>query len=257
MLYQAQFERLELKYLVDEHTAAQVRSAIAPFCEPDPYNGTRGSGYYIGSLYFDSPDLAFYRAKERRDQDRLKLRARVYDQTGDVSLEIKRKRGDVVWKQRVRVPRASWAEAAQGFGHSSAGTRWQEDVLERFAHTFAQFGAEPKVMVEYEREAYASELDAYARVTFDRNVTAYPSEAWTFQPDRDAPRALDTRVDRDLSSPIILELKSELMMPAWMVSLIHDFELMRVGYSKYNTAVRATLGELWLGDPLYQELEHA
>ncbi len=258
MLYQAQFERLELKYLVDESIAAQIRSAIAPFCEPDPYNGSFGRGYYIGSLYFDSPDLAFYRAKERRDQDRLKLRARVYDDTGHVSLEIKRKRGDVVWKQRALVTREGFMDAAQGFGRTVSGSARQEEVLERFAHTFAQFGAEPKLMVEYEREAYASQMDAYARVTFDRAITAYATDRWSFAEHGEQATALETRLqEHTAASPMILELKSELFMPTWMTNLIRDFELMRVGYSKYNTAVRATLGSLWVGDPLHQELEHA
>jgi len=256
MVYQAQFERLELKYLIDEVTAAEIRAAVLPFCDPDPYNGRYGRGYYIGSLYFDSPDFAFYRAKERRDHDRLKLRARVYDATGPVSLEIKRKRGDVIWKQRAAVPRETFMDSVLGFGATVSGTSRQEQVLERFAGTFAKYGAEPKLMVEYEREAYASRMDAYARVTFDRNVTAYATENWAFM-ENVARTALDTGTSERSASAVILELKAEQFLPQWMISLIHDFELFRIGYSKYNTAVQATLGALWVGDPVFMGLEHA
>ncbi len=256
MVYQAQFERLELKYLVDEVTAAQLLAAVLPFCDPDPYNGRFGRGYYIGSLYFDSPDFAFYRAKERRDHDRLKLRARVYDEAGPVSLEIKRKRGDVIWKQRAAVPREVFMDSALGYGPTVSGSPRQEQVLERFAGTLAKYGAEPKLMVEYEREAYASRMDAYARVTFDRKVTVYPTDKWAFMEDV-ARTPLDTGTSERSASAVILELKAEQFLPQWMVSLIHDFELFRVGYSKYNTAVQATLGALWLGDPVFMGLEHA
>jgi hypothetical protein len=169
MAYQDLFERLELKYLIDEVTAAAIRRAIAPHCEPDLFNGTVGRGYSIRSLYLDSPGLVCFRAKERGDHDRFKLRARTYDAYGQVHLEIKRKRGDVVWKERAAVPRESWAEAAQGW---RAPHTKNPRALERFARLTAELGAEPRMMVDYEREAYASHHDGYARVTFDRHVMA-------------------------------------------------------------------------------------
>src|SRR5690606_22665888 len=146
---------------------------IEPYCEPDRYNGRVGRGYRISSLYFDSPDLAFFRAKERSHHDRVKLRARVYDDVGPVNLEIKRKRGDVVWKQRAAVPRECWVDSAQGFSPRPLDHAKQEAALQRFANLFTQFACEPKLMVEYEREAYASRTGEYARVTFDRHIRAY------------------------------------------------------------------------------------
>src|SRR3954447_17467769 len=169
MAYQNLFERLELKYMVDEATAVSIRAALLPYCQPDKFNRGVGLGYTIRSLYLDSATLACFRAKERSDHDRLKLRARVYDEYGAVHLEIKRKRGDVVWKERASVPRDQWAEAAQGWGGVDGRHGAAQD---RFARLVAELGAEPKVLIDYEREAFASWADSYARVTFDRRITA-------------------------------------------------------------------------------------
>ena len=74
---QLNFERLELKFLIDEVTADRVRRAIASVCSPDRHGSTQrrtGSyGYVINSLYLDSHGLAFHEAKERGDPDRVKL----------------------------------------------------------------------------------------------------------------------------------------------------------------------------------------
>ena len=94
--FTARFERLELKFLIEESQAEQIRSQIEPYCEPDPHcrEAARGrlghSGYPISSLYLDTPALAFHEAKERGDPDRIKLRVRTYSDTSPATLEIKR-----------------------------------------------------------------------------------------------------------------------------------------------------------------------
>jgi hypothetical protein len=252
--YQDIFERLELKYLIDEATAESVRKAVLPYCDGDSFNGTCGRGYKIRSLYFDSPSLVCFRAKERGDGDRFKLRARVYDSTGPVSLEVKRKRGDVVWKARSAVPRDIWVDAAQGWVVPKVKN---PRALDRFARLFAEIAAEPKILVDYEREAFSSREDGYARVTFDRNV----KYAAVSEFDLDFPESqmlpVPTGVTSDFATAAILELKCEQFMPAWMAQLIHEHQLMRVGFSKYNTALRDDLSWSRAKDPLLMEIDYA
>ena len=42
--FESRFERLELKYLIDEATAQQVRRDIEPFCRPDIHNPRSPAG---------------------------------------------------------------------------------------------------------------------------------------------------------------------------------------------------------------------
>jgi hypothetical protein len=256
MVFQVQFERLELKYLVDEATALAIVRAIEPHCAPDAYNGSSGRGYPIASLYFDSTDLAFFRAKEHGHHDRFKLRARTYGPTGNVNLEVKRKRGDVVWKQRAGVPRECWIDAANGFSPVAMKDARQEEALERFATLLTQYQAEPKLMVEYEREAYASRTGEYARVTFDRHVQVYATDEWLLnEPTARIP--VRTGIVANQEAGVILELKAEQFIPMWMGDIIRSFELNRVGFSKYNTGMRAHLDTIWVRDPLLWETQYA
>jgi len=254
MTYQTRFERLELKYFVTEPMARAIVGAISPYCLADEHNQQTGGGYSIRSLYLDSPSLACFRAKERSDPDRVKLRARVYDAAGPVSLEIKRKRGDVVWKERASVPRKDWAEYAQGFGPE---LKRGAQALERFTRLAAELAAEPKVLIDYEREAYASSYDGYARVTFDRKIRSRPCESWSV--DDTGERATPLVVfDEDMpDAQVVLELKCEQLMPRWMADVIHDFDLRRVGFSKYNTAMSVLLDPRLAAEALFWEVANA
>jgi hypothetical protein len=253
MAFQVQFERLELKYLVDEATAQDIARAVELHCDPDDHNGLHGRGYPISSLYFDGPDLVFFRAKEHGHHDRFKLRARTYGHGGPVNLEIKRKRGDVVWKQRAAVAPEHWIDAANGFAPAKLKDARQDEALERFATLLVQYSAEPKLMVEYAREAYAARTGEYARVTFDRHVQSYATEEWKL----DDPCAARTPLATGINGAVILELKAEQFMPLWMADLIRSFELSRVGFSKYNTGMRAHIDSIWVRDPLLWETQYA
>jgi hypothetical protein len=253
MAYQDSFERLELKYLIDEVTAAAIRRAIAPYCEPDEFNPAGGGGYPIRSLYLDSPNLYCFRAKERGDHDRFKLRARVYDPLGPVHLEIKRKRGDVIWKERAAVPRDLWADSAQGF---SSKTR-SPLALTRFARLVADLGAEPRMLVDYEREAFAASHDGYARVTFDRRLLAGACSAWDLNVPQSQLLPVRTANTLDMAYAVVLELKCEQLMPGWLVEVIRSFQLNRVGFSKYNSAVRDDLMWMRARDVGFEQSDYA
>ena len=239
---QTLFERLELKYWVDERQAETIRRAIDPFVVPDRHNAVLGGhGYPIYSLYFDTPALDFHHAKLRGAADRYKLRARAYDEDGPVHLEVKRKVVDVIRKTRVAVPRQSWVDAIAGFGEPvDSDNPVACRRLSSFAHLLAQAGAEPQLLVRYEREAYESHVDGYARVTFDRAIEV------SVEPFADL--RLGGRdwisIDRDPEgrpfSPTLLELKCETRMPVWLMELVHRFQLRRTGFSKYGAGVMAS-----------------
>ena len=243
------FERLELKYALDEHTAARVRRAIAPWVSPDRFNAVGGrAGYPIASLYLDTPGLAFHRAKLEGQSDRFKLRIRTYGPDGPAHMEIKRKVNQVVHKLRVTVPRETAQSAARGTlppGFEEPGPARR--VLERFQFLALRSGAEPKLTVCYDREAYQSTVDSYARVTFDRSITAAPTDPldWNLYPGT-APlewRYLDAgaKLPDGVTSVVMLELKCEPQMPLWMSRIIREHDLGRVGFSKYSSGI-ATCG---------------
>ena len=240
---ESRFERLELKYLIDEQLARAIRSEILPYCAPDRHNSPTDGGYMIHTLYLDTPNLAFYRAKMRDEPDRVKLRVRAYDSDGPLHFEVKRKCRDVVEKTRAVVARDRCDAASRGAAGPLGKDRSCRSYLERFVYLRALTGAAPISLIRYHREAYQSRFDRYARVTFDRQVAAQPVRSWEFEGEDEHWSSLAGRWLRSgHHSPVLLELKCERVMPAWMSALIRRHGLKRQGFSKYCRGIDVTIG---------------
>jgi hypothetical protein len=246
--FETRFERLELKYLIDEPTAARVRRALRPYCRPDPYGaaprgaGTSASrGYPVLSLYLDTPGLAFHRAKQRGDPERRKLRLRRYRGLDGFCLEEKLRSADVVQKTRALATGGPLREACHGLAKLHRETPQSRRFAERFAYLVLSLGAEPTLRVRYEREAYTSEVDAYARLTFDRNVEFQRAAEWDLEGDARGWCDLESFLVGDAPRPlVILEVKCATAIPAWLVDVIRSCDLRRDSVSKYSLGVSLT-----------------
>jgi SPX domain protein involved in polyphosphate accumulation len=246
--FESRFERMELKYLIDEITAERVRRDVEPYCAPDSHNpatdrirsgGPRG--YQISSLYLDSPGLAFFYAKERGDADRMKLRVRGYGGSPHAVLERKRRVADVIDKTRVTVDRKDVELASMGLVDLGPDNLEASHFLSQFASMVACSGAEPTLLLRYEREAYASDVDHYARVTFDRNIEAQRSRSWDLDPQGGRWTRFDEYWRReDDSRRIVLELKCQSCIPWWLTDLIRKHALKLQSFSKYSIGIHLT-----------------
>ena len=233
--------RYEMKYLIPDGLTGPIREAIEPFCALDAHGAkSPGGQYVITSLYLDSPRRAFHRAKMARQRKRLKLRIRTYgaQSEGPVFLEVKRRIGDIVAKGRVRLPRAAWASQLQ-MPVADDATSAERD----FRAVMTLNGANPMLLARYAREAYVSEVDDYARVTFDRRLVYQRCHAWDLSGEPTGWLPQDDRLSvGGVGAGVILELKSTVDVPRWMAGLIRRFGLVRAGYSKYCTGVERVWG---------------
>lgn len=237
--FQSRFERLEFKFLIDEQKAARVRDRLAPYCSLDTHCRA-GRGYPIRSLYLDTPGLAFHAAKERGDPDRIKLRVRTYSETSPATLEVKRRHREVVEKTRVVVGRERVEAAASGYA-VPLGLAHSAGDLSDFARVVGASGAEPTLTVRYDREAYESEIDAYARVTFDRSIEVQPSRDWTLGSNIDWCAFDDRWIQSQGCQPVVLELKCEThTVPFWLTDLVRSEDLVRTSFSKYSIGIALT-----------------
>ena len=238
-------ERREYKYLVDEALADRIRDGVIPFCTLDPHAASApGRRYTIESLYLDTPDLALYRANDVELAERFKLRVRRYpDAPGSpYFLEVKTRHHDTIVKSRAMVG-ADWAPLISDpfvprrlLGHTPA--------VERFVAHVHLIGARPTALVRYTREAWASSVDDYARVTFDRRIEGQLAapDAWRFEADPRAFRACDdATAARDVDTRVIVELKFTARVPRWMMSIVERLGLQRRSFSKYGRALESHL----------------
>jgi SPX domain protein involved in polyphosphate accumulation len=223
-------DRYEFKYVVPEWQVDEVRRAIEPFCVLDP-NSARSPNheYPIQSLYLDTFNRDLYRISRERRGRRWKARVRHYDGSDTVFLEVKNKDHDMVKKPRAKIPLAGWAERVRGSLHDGACSAEQ-----LFCQRLMRYGLVPTLMVRYQREAWLSTVDSYARVTFDRRIMCQPWSEWSLDADPNNWVALDgAQTMLGVPRGVVLELKCLSAVPRWLSNVANSIGLQKIRYSKY------------------------
>ena len=229
-----QRQRFEMKYILGEERALQVREFVQSYLSIDENGiGKPHLSYPVHSLYLDSDHLATYWATVNGDKNRFKLRMRFYnsDPTSPVFLEIKRRVDNCILKQRggVRKEAVPLLLAGQlpGPEHLLSRDGKQLVAVQRFCELMESIQATPKVHVAYLREAWVDPESDRVRVTFDREVQG------EYEP---LPRFC-TRFREEPVNPfrnqVILEIKFTNRFPDWANALVERFDLWRTGAAKY------------------------
>ena len=234
--------RFELKYLLSERVAQAVRDAAGPYLQPDEFAAENPrSGYPVCSLYLDSPAMTLFQQTVDGWESRYKLRIRLYDSQPDspVFCEIKRRRNQVIIKQRVEAPRDLVERALSGQMQSLRSSRpgrtvasEAQEVWDEFWRLRAELRASGITYVVYRREAYVGRNDDNVRVTFDREIWGAP-----YRPGE--PLLVPTTGSAALIQGVVLEFKFNERYPAWMHQLVQQFGLERCSVPKYVECVRA------------------
>ena len=236
-----QRSRYELKYLVDESMAREIRDYARHYLAADPHaDPEKGFAYPIYSVYLDSPKLDLLHATVQGHADRFKLRMRYYDGRPDspVFFEIKRRYNNAILKARAVVRRDAWRRLLLGaspdrYDLVDPTDAQSEIALRRFCQLGQRMGARARVLVVYTREAWLTPDGNSARMTFDRQL-----EGARFDPEVDD--TLTTRSDTWVKPPVrgvVLELKFTDRFPHWMREMTQLFGLQRCSFAKYVKCV--------------------
>ncbi|MBN2170222.1 MAG: polyphosphate polymerase domain-containing protein [Candidatus Krumholzibacteriota bacterium] len=230
-------ERLELKYFIRDGEVPALRALIAPFTRLDRHAATcEGGRYVVRSVYFDTPDMRFYWEKEAGVKIRKKLRLRTYNSPADGApgfVEIKRKYGNIVRKERVQLPVEEAIAVLEGAASPSGLpdlSRASRDSLDRFLALQQLLGLRPTVLVVYEREPYVGRDDPRVRVTFDCDVRSMIHPAIDEIFDQRSLRYVTGRRQ-------VLELKFDGAMPPWLRPLTACLDRSHQAISKYCRGV--------------------
>jgi len=242
-------DRYELKYAIPLEMVDLISDFLSPYCSPDQYsNQTRNGFYRVNNLYLDSPNYRFLKNRIEGVNDRFNMRVRAYGDHSDLPwfLEIKQKTGGVVRKYRAKINETNWHHAygePDAVFHGNTGDILQEKNRRMFERLVYSYNVGPKVLTQYERKAWVSDVDEYARVTFDRNLRFMPETEYNLTPKEDKMVSCDPEVIFDPDCSVILELKCyALQVPLWMIDLIKYFDLTRRSFSKYMTGVAEVMG---------------
>ena len=246
-----ELERHEAKYLIHPALVPQIRDFIRPFCVADDNAEGGLPEYTVTTLQLDSPSLSLYYAKEQESINRFKIRVRTYGFDGacPVFLEVKRKIKGVIVKTRATVPSSMWGPDIIFNPPQTLKFRSLKEEYNylNFVRLVKELGAKPVVLVRYIRESYLGKYDQYSRLTFDRSLCYRPARDWELLPKNGHWWSMDSATAHNRPfSGVILELKTFSDAPLWMVDLTERFDLVRVGFCKYFTAMR--MEKVFTGD---------
>jgi len=244
--------RFEMKYTIPFSMIEPVSQFIAPYCSMDRYSENSVDGFYtINSLYFDTPMFLFLRLRMQRVEKRFNMRIRSYGESSDSPsfLEIKQRFGDIVRKHRGKVNSNDLETLCKdGYCGSDEENDKNTGNCALFCRTAHRYNASPVVLVQYRRKAYISDVDDYARVTFDIGLRAMEPKGYQPTPVESEMIPCDIQTSFDEGCSVILELKcSSTFVPLWMIDLVRAFNLKRRGFSKYSTCLKPIVNRFGLG----------
>lgn len=230
----ARFSRYEIKYLIDAAQLPEIRDALVGFLRLD-VNGFHSGGYYIHSIYFDSPDYHFYREKLEGNQIRIKPRIRSYRTSLDgppagMFLELKGRFDRIVDKRRSPID-AGLAERLLREA-PTAGGDWVNgsSVLGEFQYLSHRFCLTPCVTVLYHRTPFIGAFYSDLRITFDRLILS------SLTTTLDAPS--EDFVQVIASNQFVMELKYNDKIPRPLLNRLNGLGLQQHTFSKYATSLQ-------------------
>lgn len=215
--------RHELKYFISEGHAPILAGKLGRVLTLDQHANRFGE-YMVRSLYFDDAFNSAYHDKLSGVMHRDKYRIRIYNMREDeVFLERKRKRGDLIEKDSVRITRrlAERLMAGEASGLEKMGNRLLGDIFCEMRLN----GLRPKVIVDYDREAYLHPAER-VRITFDKRVRSGVTGLDLFSPALPTVPVLD-------SGQMVLEVKYNSYLPDYVSALLSSIPAERSAISKY------------------------
>lgn len=223
--------REEKKYLLDLKHYYHVRHNIQKIMMRDkysvnnPFEGKKGEGYTIRSLYFDSLDDRDFHEKEDGVELRRKLRLRTYmHDTNYCLLELKKKQGNYQQKTSYKLTKAEGERLISG-DYSLLLEKQAPFLLECYEMMMTHV-YRPKSIVTYERDAYIAK-ENQIRVTFDQKIRGSESTMALFDE-----RLIETPLIED--AYVVLEVKYNGFLLQYIKDLLIPLEEAQLSVSKYS-----------------------
>ena len=217
------FCRREQKYLITRKQKEQLVEWMKPWLSLDDYGRTS-----VRSLYYDTDSWLLIRRSTDGGVYREKLRLRSYRKISgkdQVFIELKKKFNSRVFKRRVSMPldeALDWLNGERKPEVMSQIHREIDYVLNRYEHLH------PVAFICCEREAYVDPFGkSDLRITFDEHIRVR---------NHDLSLSLDEGGEELLEKDqVLMEIKTDLAMPLWLVSFLDRHQIRKTRFSKYGS----------------------
>lgn len=235
--------RFEIKYVVETRQLPEIEAGLADFLEPDP-NSHGGKGYYVHSIYFDSPDYRYYIDKVEGELIRIKPRIRCYRPALDVPprevfLELKGRYDRVVAKRRTPIDLAMANYLLSTPAPVINGAAVNASALAEFSYLCQRHCLSPSVTVFYHRTPFHGIFYPNMRMTFDRAIQC----------------SLLTQLDSPIAdfgyalppNKAIIELKYNEKISGLLLNRLRSLGLQQRTISKYGKSLEACYRQVYRG----------
>ncbi len=217
------FKRKEIKYLITKEQKEALKKIMEKHMQEDPFGNST-----IRNIYYDTPDKLLIRRSISKPEYKEKLRVRSYkraDGDSKVFIEIKKKYKGIVYKRRMALEEKLTKDYLAG-DHSISNSSQISKEINYFIKYYGDL--QPAIFLAYDREAFFSKEDPNFRMTLDENVII-----------RDYDISLSSPVygeDDMLNGKVILEVKTAMGIPAWLLNFFSENKIYKTSFSKYGNA---------------------
>lgn len=238
MAAQNVFKRYELKYLLTKNQYVELKELMTTYMTPNEYGK-----YRIHNIYMDTKDYLLIRRSIEKPCYKEKMRIRAYGDVNEdsrVFMELKKKYKGVVYKRRMDLP------LHEAYEYLFDESPFQDETqITREIDYFVQHyeGLSPKVLLSYDREAFAGKEDSDFRVTFDQNI-AIQDHHVCFLNEGEGTLILP-------EDTIVLEVKTAMGIPKWLLDFFAANDIYKTSFSKYGTAYKNILLPQLLGEQAF------
>ena len=222
------FNRYEHKYLLSRGEYEKIICAIEPHMESDRYN-EGGKPYTIANIYCDTPDDYLIRRSLEKPLYKEKLRLRSYgvpNKDSEVFIEIKKKFNGLVNKRRSAITLSEAYEFLASGKAPEVREGMNAQVLKEIEYFVSFYRPMPKLYLAYDRIAFFERGNSDVRISFDTAVRSRRYDLKLESGDYGAPLLADGKY--------LMEIKTSLAKPLWLVKILSELNIRRSAFSKYG-----------------------
>jgi len=213
--------RHELKYYINYFEYHSLRNRLKAVLKKDKFSDKDGN-YHIRSLYFDSINNEALFEKQAGVLERNKYRIRIYNLSDKViKLESKERIGQFIHKTSQTITKQEYFDIIQ---KNYSNLDRNKTLLNKFIIDSEINLYSPKVIVDYVREAYISEI-SNIRITFDKSLKTGLYNTNIFDD--------ITTIDVIEEPKMILEIKYDNFLPDYIKNILQIESAQRYAISKY------------------------
>lgn len=212
--------RHELKFIISKNMSEILKQRLSLIMNIDD-NGK--NGYFIRSLYFDTPSSDAYYEKLDGVLYRKKYRIRLYNKDDKfIRLERKLKHNNLTSKDQTIINKELCENIINNTVHI---IKTNDNLLKEFLVDMNIKVLRPSVIVDYYRLAFTYPVSD-VRITFDYNISSGKYNYDLFNYDENTYKVID-------DDTIVLEVKYNEILPEIIALILDTVPTFRSAYSKF------------------------